>query len=337
MQGSQKHGPYYIRYWREGGKRHKEYVRLADAEGRRAACDERRQARRQVRQMTETVHACMAHAARCTSRVRKADEQMMDAIPVVAPEIVVADALTAPHTMAEVSLDEDVASLARELGQAYAEMLRFRVTQMKETVEKADRAVRQADGEQITELAERPSDQVSWFDLSTLAEHAPELAMSVWQRVKDDAFNEFVSGHRAALALDDANQPWERARFLAIRQAFLDEWQPRGGIDLALIDQMSTAHAQYLFWLERLNQEGVNRALRPASLERRRATQYEPPRLTSAQAVEEAAAMAERFQRLFVRAVRTLRDLRRYAPSVVVQNAAQVNLAAVQQNVATSD
>ena len=89
--------------------------------------------------------------------------------------------------------------------------------------------------------------------------------------------------------------------------------------------------------VQKLNQEGVNRALRPPTLERKRASQYEPLRLTSAQAVEEAAAMAERFQRLFVRAIRTLRDLRRYAPSVVVQNAGQVNLAALQQNVAIAE
>jgi hypothetical protein len=53
MRGGPKHGPYYSRYWREGGKRHKEYVRLADAEGRRAACDERRQGQHQFRQMAE--------------------------------------------------------------------------------------------------------------------------------------------------------------------------------------------------------------------------------------------------------------------------------------------
>ena len=50
-----------------------------------------------------------------------------------------------------------------------------------------------------------------------------------------------------------------------------------------------------------------------------------------------APAMAERWQRLFVRAARTLRDLRRYASSVVVNGAAQVNVAAVQQNVARTE
>ena len=51
----------------------------------------------------------------------------------------------------------------------------------------------------------------------------------------------------------------------------------------------------------------------------------------------EAAAMAERWQRLFVRAARALRDLRRHSPSAMVNGAAQVNVAAVQQNVAPSD
>jgi len=53
MNGGPKHGPYYMRYWREGGKRHKEYVRLVDAADRRAACDKRRRAQQQFRQMTE--------------------------------------------------------------------------------------------------------------------------------------------------------------------------------------------------------------------------------------------------------------------------------------------
>ena len=47
--GGPKHGPYYTRYWREGGRRRKEYIPLADVEERRQACDQRRQARRQCR------------------------------------------------------------------------------------------------------------------------------------------------------------------------------------------------------------------------------------------------------------------------------------------------
>jgi len=227
--------------------------------------------------------------------------------------------------------DEDVASLARELGRAYAEQLRFHLDHVGESVDRTDLAVRPDDPRWADRVHETPAAHLSWYDFAAIAERDPELAVRTWHRVKQEARAELMSGQRAALALDRRSDPWERARFLAIRQGFIDEWQPRGGIEFALIDQMTSAHAQYLSWLDRLNDERMNRALLPGGRERG-TPPYDPPRVTSAQAVEEAAAMAERFQRLFVRAVRTLRDLRRFTPSVVVQNACQVNLAHQQVN-----
>lgn len=44
--------------------------------------------------------------------------------------------------------------------------------------------------------------------------------------------------------------------------------------------------------------------------------------------------MADRWQKTFLRTLRALRDLRRYASNVVIQNAGQVNLANQQVNVA---
>jgi hypothetical protein len=227
---------------------------------------------------------------------------------------------------------EDVASLAREMGRAHAEMLRFKVEQYRETVDAADRSLRRTDQERLESAMRTVPSHLSWFDISTIAGHSPEQALESWGRVLDEASDELASGHRAAKALDFDSGPWDRAQFLAIREAFVEEWQPRGGVELALIDQMATAHAQYLFWLERLNQEGVSRALRPANAARRKPL-YEPPRMTSAEAVEEAAAMAERFQRLFVRALRALRDLRRHAPPVVLAGpGSQVNVGQQQVN-----
>jgi hypothetical protein len=42
----QLHGPYHYRFWREGGRLRKAYVRPADLEQVRARCEARRQARR---------------------------------------------------------------------------------------------------------------------------------------------------------------------------------------------------------------------------------------------------------------------------------------------------
>ena len=58
------------------------------------------------------------------------------------------------------------------------------------------------------------------------------------------------------------------------------------------------------------------------------------PRVMDVDAQNQAVAMADRFNRLFMRTLRGLRDLRRYAPSVMIQSAAQVNIGKQQVNIA---
>ena len=222
---------------------------------------------------------------------------------------------------------------ARELSQVFQALFRSHAAEMLEPEGEQDLASRWDGPEWADRIADAPARLVGWTDITALVEEHPERVVALWTRIKQEARQELASGQRAALALKDGSEPWERAQFLAIRDAFIEEWRPRGGIELALIDQMATAHSEYLGWLERLHAERRNRAVRTIMLERNVAP-YEPPRVSSAEAVEEAAAMAERFQRLFVRAMRTLRDLRRYAPSVVVQNAGQVNVGQHQVNTA---
>jgi hypothetical protein len=223
------------------------------------------------------------------------------------------------------------AGTARELSQVFLALFRSHAAEMLKPEDEQELAARWDGPDWADRLAEAPARLVSWTDVTALVEQHPERVFALWARIKQEAREELAGGHRAALALRDGSEPWERAQFLAIRDAFVEEWRPRGGIELALIDQMATAHSEYLGWLERLHVERQNRAIGPNILERNAAS-YDPPRVSAAEAVEEAAAMAERFQRLFVRAVRTLRDLRRFTPSVVVQNAGQVNVAHQQVN-----
>jgi hypothetical protein len=49
-------------------------------------------------------------------------------------------------------------------------------------------------------------------------------------------------------------------------------------------------------------------------------------------AIDQAAVMVERFNRIFLRTLRALRDLRRYGP-VVVHQAGQINVGQQQVNV----
>jgi hypothetical protein len=59
---------------------------------------------------------------------------------------------------------------------------------------------------------------------------------------------------------------------------------------------------------------------------------YESLRVTTVEAIDQAAAMVDRFNRLFLRTLRQIRDLRRYSPSLVINNPSQVNIANQQVN-----
>ncbi len=61
--------------------------------------------------------------------------------------------------------------------------------------------------------------------------------------------------------------------------------------------------------------------------------EWNPPRISDSDAINQAAAMADRFNRIFLRSIRALRDLRRYSATVIVQNAGNVNVAEQQVNV----
>ncbi len=117
--------------------------------------------------------------------------------------------------------------------------------------------------------------------MSVLAAEEGKAALAAWRRIEAEAQAELASGHRATVALEWDSKPWERARFLAIPQAFIDEWQPRGGSEMALIDQMTQAHGTYLFWMTRLHilsvteRKRVDRALK-------REGRWEPPRVDAA-------------------------------------------------------
>lgn len=234
--------------------------------------------------------------------------------------------------------DAEISSVVRRLAAAYAANVGWRMQELKETAEEAERRTRAADDpERQRRALSEPSDEVSWRTLSPLIEAEPEVGWAVWERVKAEAYDELVSGHRAAISLCWDDSPWRRAQFLAIRQAFVDEWQPRGGIELTLIDQMAQAHSLYLFWIERAH---VQASLEGTKQRRElgRTGRWEPRTLGTAEALDQSAQMAERWQKLFVRALRALRDLRRHAPPVVLAGAgSQVNLGVVQSNTTGAD
>lgn len=173
----------------------------------------------------------------------------------------------------------------------------------------------------------KPSDQVSWYDLDTLgiSERSPD-ALAKWESVKESARAELRSGWRAAEATEWVGAtPWQRARFLALRNAFAEEWQPRGGMEWALVDMLAQAYTGWEAYVKMT----TGRAVYYCEDERK---QYKIngryKTLDRVATAEEALESAERFQRMYVRAMRMLQNLRRYAPAININQPRSVNIAA---------
>ncbi|MGA9996643.1 MAG: hypothetical protein WBP93_14595 [Pyrinomonadaceae bacterium] len=202
------------------------------------------------------------------------------------------------------------------------------------------------DAEQANELFDRlmslPVDYIGFADLSQLNDFSPAMAQNTWEVVKRAAQDEFESGHLAASAfepVDYMKDAWTRARYLGLRESFAEEWQPRGGIELSMIDAIAQAFFQLQYWTEQAvkrartepreedyEYQKWKRYQREAKTNSWKYGHWDIPYVREQDAVEHAATMADRWQRMYFRAVRQLRDWRRYTPQVTINNPQQVNI-----------
>jgi hypothetical protein len=229
---------------------------------------------------------------------------------------------------------DEARELARATAAAFAELVRsYREYEKLSALDAVHRAG-QDSAPALDHARQCPPDQVDWHHLDTIARHDPAAAQRRWEEVKDAARGELRTGWRAIRALEVGfSTCWSRAQYLAVRAELIDSFRPRHAAELLLIDQMVGYQLQLWAWQTTLAAYASVADLgRPG---RRPDVRHEPPRQTDAAAMEQAAAMVERFQRLFLKALAALQSLRRQAP-VVVHRAGQVNLAHQQVNVASS-
>jgi hypothetical protein len=100
----------------------------------------------------------------------------------------------------------------------------------------------------------------------------------------------------------------------------------RIGIGRQLIDTMAQAQTAQLYWLDIFTLRCASNSIK------RDEGRWAAVTVEDAEAMEQVAAMVERFNAIFVRTLKALRDLRR-TPGVVEQSAGQVNVAQQQVNV----
>jgi hypothetical protein len=217
---------------------------------------------------------------------------------------------------------QEAGTLARELAAAYKGL----VEQYKQgwglTPVEAVAKAEELSPHYEADILKGPADQVSWHGLAHIARTDPEAAAGRWQEVQAEALAGLRSGHRAARAMEGYGaNAWARAQFLALRRELTEGWQPRNGVEQQLVDMLAQAQTAHLYWLEALTFR-----CSVSSARKREEGRWEPLTVSDTEALEQAAAMAERFNGIFLRTLKALRDLRRQVPGVVVQNAGQINV-----------
>lgn len=230
------------------------------------------------------------------------------------------------------------------------------------TLEEARKAAYRRDltSEEGMELFDKmmrcPTDHIRFSPLLELNDYSPVMAQNFWEMMKRDAAREFESGHLAAVAFESApwmTDAWNRASYLGLRESLCEEWQPKGGIELTMIDAIAQAWLVLQHWTE----ECVKRAKTTPRRENYKFAEWKQwnkeanpkqwsdgkwdvPAVSEQEAIQHAAQMADRLQRMYFRAIRNLRDWRRYTSQVTINNPQQVNIAnngGQQINVAKSD
>ncbi|MFN7931083.1 MAG: hypothetical protein U0Y68_24780 [Blastocatellia bacterium] len=236
----------------------------------------------------------------------------------------------------------DHGSILRELQHARQGMLRFYMSAEggNHTPEEAIQLVDHfpEDPEKTLKfLLSQPLTAISWYGLEKLYSHDPKLTKQVWRLICEEAAHELRHGHRMAKnfeVTDWQRDPWIRAQFLAIRNGFIEEWKPKGGIELALIDMMAQTYSEYQYWVQETHRRSTTemkdtfRSREEEERFQRANGHWIPPRVGEQAAVEHAMSMMDRYNRLFLRTLRQLRDLRRYSTPVTINNPQQVNIAA---------
>lgn len=249
----------------------------------------------------------------------------------------------------------ELAAMRREMVSAITDYIAFNVTHMGKTPEEA---LAQHRTPLPVDPTEREPEHVGWWELERLLEEAPARGEALWRAIKSAARKEFWTGARMGRAIEPTpltHSPYNRAQSVVVLEALRKALQPRDGLEETLVQQMVAAYELHLRWthvaVERAESavwEGdrdKRRALEnmaPRQRERYQETEgWLPPRLSTAEAIDQAVLLADRYQRAFLRLLKAFRDTRRLIGQVIIaggtlnisEGPQQVNVADQQINV----
>lgn len=229
-------------------------------------------------------------------------------------------------------LEGQAVVLGERMAAARAARLDYYMRGAGKSLAEAENALRGRKKDPATLLASKPGKHLTWIDFERVLGLGGEAPAELWDRTKREAHEAISSGIFINLATSEGS-PWMNAIGIALRDRFRAEWQPRGGVEETLIDALAQTFMKWQFWMEKEVRWGsVDDNLKWTEQEETQSG----ARLRFAESAEYSARMADRSHRQFMRTLRAMRDLRRYAGAVTIHNQGNVNIAAQQQvNTAT--
>lgn len=234
----------------------------------------------------------------------------------------------------------EAAVLAAELGRAYQREIAFYREQMNLTPEEADLRALGLDqmagaaNPSLERIRDSPPEYLHWSDLARLGEHSPEELVAVWEDMKAVARHELDSGHLVAKSLEWDGTPWDRARFLAIRENLREPGSQPRGTESVLIDMAAEAVTTWLELSEQLHMLlSTDGQLKRSDLDR--GGRWSPSRQVIREEIERTEKRVEQAHKRVLRSIKMLADTRRTASTLFVGHAGQVNVGQQQVNVAS--
>ena len=92
-------------------------------------------------------------------------------------------------------------------------------------------------------------EDLSWNAIGQFEDENPGSFTVIWERVKQYARDELESGQRAASVAVGDQRPITRARFLALREKYIREWEPRNVLESQMIDAICQAQTIREYWM----------------------------------------------------------------------------------------
>lgn len=234
-------------------------------------------------------------------------------------------------------------SIMRELSRSHVNQITFYMKpeggglSMEEAVKKAaEKSDESSFREYLKQAVSWNVASITWDTLDVIFRHKPDFAQQVWENIKQEAEKDFKSGHFAAKLFERTEwqrDAWKRAHFVAVRDSFIEQFRPQGGIDYSMIDILAVLFFLWMYWTEEHIERATTEGIEPLSeTERKHAEQWKgewiTPRVSVQEAIEQAAQMADRYRRAYQSQLRQMRDWRRYSVPVTINNSGQVNIAA---------